>query len=77
MNDNLSLSSNEKFANEMAESGKREPLGESLTVLVAILATFIILVNGMLCLFLVRDSRLWNLVRLDYIMKSFDREMWA
>ena len=48
----------------------REPLGDFLTALVAILAILIILVNGLLCVFLVRDSRLWKLVRPDYMIES-------
>ena len=77
MPDNLSISSGNKLVTEMGESGKREPLGDSLTVLVAILATFVILVNALLSVSLVRDSRLWNLVRLDFMMKSFDQEIYA
>ena len=60
----MSVSLGDEFVNKMAT---REPLGDFLTALVAILAILIILVNGMLCLFLVRDSRLWKLVRPDYM----------
>ena len=52
------------------EMATREPLGDFLTALVAILAILIILVNGLLCVFLVRDSRLWKLVRPDYMIES-------
>ena len=41
-----------------------KPLDGFLIVLVAIAAVLIVLANGMLCVFLVKDSRLWQLVRI-------------
>ena len=41
-----------------------KPLEGFLIVLVAIAAVLIVLANGMLCVFLVKDSRLWQLVRI-------------
>ena len=41
-----------------------KPLDGFLIILVAIAAVLIVLANGMLCVFLVKDSRLWQLVRI-------------
>ena len=41
-----------------------KPLDGFLIVMVAIAAVLIVLTNGMLCVFLVKDSRLWQLVRI-------------
>ena len=41
-----------------------KPLDGFWIVLVAIAAVLIVLANGMLCVFLVKDSRLWQLVRI-------------
>ena len=45
-----------------------KPLDGFLIVLVAIAAVLIVLANGMLCVFLIRDSRLWALVRSDFVL---------
>ena len=41
-----------------------KPLDGFLIVMGAIAAVLIVLTNGMLCVFLVKDSRLWQLVRI-------------
>ena len=43
----------------------RSVLNDFQIALVSVAAVLIILVNGLLCVFLVRDSRLWQLVRFD------------
>ena len=52
--------------NELKRS--REPLNDFASTLVCLAAILIILVNGMLCVFLIRDSRLWALVRSDFVL---------
>ena len=46
----------------------RDPLNDFASTLVCLAAILIILVNGMLCVFLIRDSRLWALVRSDFVL---------
>merc|ERR1711962_786413 len=53
--------------NELNRS--RDPLNDFASTLVCLAAILIILVNGMLCVFLIRDSRLWAL-RLNRMMVS-------
>merc|ERR1711962_863138 len=53
--------------NELKRS--RDPLTDFASTLVCLAAILIILVNGMLCVFLIRDSRLWAL-RLNRMMFS-------
>ena len=49
----------------------RSVLNDFQIALVSVAAVLIILVNGLLCVFLVRDSRLWQLVRFDCLGESF------
>ena len=53
--------------NELKRS--RDPLNDFASTLVCLAAILIILVNGMLCVFLIRDSRLWALVRSDFVLQ--------
>ena len=53
--------------NELKRS--RDPLNDFASTLVCLAAILIILVNGMLCVFLIRDSRLWALVRSDFVLR--------
>ena len=52
----------EESREELVEPAKH--LDGFWIVLVAITAVLIVLANGMLCVFLVKDSRLWQLVRI-------------
>ena len=60
--------------NELNRS--RDPLTDFASTLVCLAAILIILVNGMLCVFLIRDSRLWALVRSDFVLGYVNWNCW-